>query len=234
MEFWLELGKGPLFRLSFILMILGLLRNLLLSLFGMVHAYSRAGDKEFSISMHLKKTIVWLIPLGKLWRNRPLYSGFSFLFHIGLIITPLFLFNHLILLKKSPGLLYPAIPDTLANYLTLLTIICAVILFFSRAFYRDSRVISRKQDFLWPLLLTVPFITGYFCHNTLMSPKSYQILILIHIYSANTIMLLIPFTKIAHCVLLPLSQFVSGLGWKFPAGAGDKVAMTIRNSENPL
>ena len=29
---------------------------------------------------------------------------------------------------------------------------------------------------------------------------------LLHVYSADLIMLLIPFTKIAHCVLAPLSQ----------------------------
>ena len=47
---------------------------------------------------------------------------------------------------------------------------------------------------------------------------------LVHVYAGDLIMLMIPFTKIAHCVLMPLSQLVTSIAWKFPAGAGDRVA----------
>lgn len=56
---------------------------------------------------------------------------------------------------------------------------------------------------------------------------------LIHIFSANLIMVLIPFTKVAHCILIPLSQFVTGIGWKFPLGAGDKVIETLGYKDCP-
>ena len=44
---------------------------------------------------------------------------------------------------------------------------------------------------------------------------------------ANIIMALIPFTKIAHCILMPMSQAVIAVGWKFPAGAGTRVIETL-------
>jgi hypothetical protein len=56
---------------------------------------------------------------------------------------------------------------------------------------------------------------------------------LIHVYSADLVMALIPFTKIAHCVLTPLSQLVTGIAWKFPAGAGDRVAATLGYADRP-
>lgn len=234
MDFWLDLGKGPLFRLSFVLMILGLARVFILSLGGMLHAYSRAGDKSFSFSTYLKKTIVWLIPLGKLWRKRPYYSALSFVFHIGLILTPIFLYEHIALLGKSTGFMIPTLPDNIADYFTLLAIFGAIGIFLGRVLYRDARALSRKQDYIWPLLLLAPFLTGYICQNLTLAPQTYRIFMLIHVYSANMVMLFIPFTKIAHCILLPLSQFVSAIGWKFPVGAGDKVALTLGKSENPL
>jgi len=69
--------------------------------------------------------------------------------------------------------------------------------------------------------------------NVGIVPKTYQSLMLVHVYSANLIMLLIPFTKIAHCVLAPLSQLVTAIAWKFPAGAGDRVAATLGYADRP-
>ncbi len=66
-----------------------------------------------------------------------------------------------------------------------------------------------------------------------MAPAAYQSLMLLHVYSADLIMLLIPFTKIAHCVLAPLSQVVTAMAWKFPAGAGDRVAATLGYADRP-
>ena len=74
---------------------------------------------------------------------------------------------------------------------------------------------------------------GFLCTNVAIAPKTYQSLMLVHVYSANLIMLLIPFTKIAHCVLAPLSQVVTAIAWKFPAGAGDRVAATLGYADRP-
>jgi nitrate reductase gamma subunit len=56
---------------------------------------------------------------------------------------------------------------------------------------------------------------------------------LLHLLSANTVMLLLPFTKIAHCVLQPMSQLVTALSWKFVPGAGDRVAATLGYANRP-
>ena len=58
-------------------------------------------------------------------------------------------------------------------------------------------------------------------------------MMLLHVYSADAIMLMIPFTKLAHCVLAPLSQAVTAVAWKFPAGAGDRVAATLGYADRP-
>jgi len=58
-------------------------------------------------------------------------------------------------------------------------------------------------------------------------------MMLIHVLSADLIMVMIPFTKIAHCMLLPLSQLVTGISWKFPPGAGDRVIETLGYEDRP-
>jgi len=57
---------------------------------------------------------------------------------------------------------------------------------------------------------------------------------LVHILSANLIFLLIPFTKIAHCVLMPLSQVICTLAWKFPPDTDDDIATTLNKKGDPV
>jgi len=102
-----------------------------------------------------------------------------------------------------------------------------------RILYTPARAISRKQDYVWPLLLVVPFLTGYLCVNGSINSGTYQMMMLIHLLSANLIMVMIPFTKIAHCILIPFSQLVTGISWKFPKGAGQKVIETLGFNNRP-
>ncbi|MFH1862801.1 MAG: hypothetical protein ABH878_08320 [bacterium] len=233
MQTWLDFGRGPLFRLCFVLMVLGLLRIFVLSVIGMVENYRRSPDKIVPFADLLKKTVSWLIPVNRLWTKRPLYSAVSFLFHIGLILVPLFYGAHVLLWKESAGFAWFSISESWADRLTLVTICGGIILFLMRALYVPARALSRKQDYLWPLLLVIPFLTGYICANSVISAAVYQGLMLIHVYSANLVMVMIPFTKIAHCILIPLSQLVTGLSWKFPLGAGDRVIETLGYRDQP-
>jgi hypothetical protein len=83
------------------------------------------------------------------------------------------------------------------------------------------------------VLLSIPFASGYASANLTLAPGTYQAVTLIHLLSANTVMLLLPFTKIAHCVLQPLSQLVTAVSWKFVPEAGDRVAATLGFTDRP-
>ena len=233
METWIEFGRGPLFRFSFALMVLGLLRILALTFIGMIEAFRQSPDKILPWKDLLRNTVGWLFPVRRLWTKRPVYSATSLLFHIGLIWVPLFLSAHVLLWKQAVGFAWATIPQKLADRLTLVVIIAGLSIFLGRLLHSGARKISRRQDYMWPLLLVVPFATGFVCTNGNIAPATYQVMMLFHIYAGNLILILIPFTKIAHCVLAPLSQFVSGLAWKFRPGAGDKVAATLGYQEQP-
>ena len=122
-----------------------------------------------------------------------LNSAFSILFHIGLLLTPLLLFDHVYLVKSEIGIswYFLTLPKTFADYLTLMTIIVGLIVLILRITNKTSRFISRKQDYLWPLLLVVPFTTGYICSNVTIQPDTYNFYMLIHLLSACLIFILI-------------------------------------------
>ena len=233
MEAWIEFGRGPLFRLTFCLMVLGLLRVVVLTTAAIVEAYRRNPDRIVPWKALARQTLGWLLPLGRLWRSRPAYSLTSFLFHLGLLAVPLFLAAHVRLWREAVGFAWPALPRQPADYLTLLTIAAGLGLFVGRVWHPGARALSRLQDYVWPPLLAVPFVTGYACAHATLGPRAYQAMMLVHVYAADLILVMIPFTKIAHCVLAPFSQMVTGVAWKFVPGAGDRVAATLGYADLP-
>lgn len=234
MDAILDFARGPLFRVTFALMILGLLRIFILDILGLIEAYSKAGDKTVPWGSAIKKTINWLIPFNRAAKSRPVYSLFSILFHVGLILVPLFLFAHVELWKQTLGFRWITLSKSLADVLTVTAIASGILLFIGRVVSRESRYISRKQDYIWPLLLIIPFVTGFICANIAVSPYGYRVSMLIHILSGELIFVMLPFTKIAHCVIMPLSQFIIAVAWRFPPGTDEDVVITLKKKGEPI
>jgi len=233
MEAWIEFGRGPLFRLAFSVMVLGLLRLIALTIVAIAEAYGRNSDRIVSWKAVARQTLGWLVPMGRLFSARPAYSAASVLFHVGLLAVPLFLAAHVRLWRAAAGFAWPSLPQRPADYLTLLTIVAGAGLLCGRMFQPSARALSRFQDYVWPPLLVLPFATGYICSHAALRPESYLEVMLVHVYSANLIMVMIPFTKIAHCVLAPFSHVVTAVAWKFIPGAGERVAATLGYSDLP-
>jgi nitrate reductase gamma subunit len=234
MESLLNFARGPLFRLCFLIMLLGLARIIFLDLWGAYKAYRKAGDKKMPWKLIISRTWEWLFPVKRIIHNFQIYSILSILFHIGLIIVPIFLFAHIQLWKQAAGIYWPALPYDLAYWLTIGTMVFAICLFIGRLVIKQARDLSRKQDYLWLILLLIPFITGFVCANLNVSPQSYHFFMLVHVLSGELIFILIPFSKIAHCVLGPLSQLISTLAWKFPPDTDEDVCITLNKKGVPV
>jgi nitrate reductase gamma subunit len=234
LEELLNLLSGPIFRLCFAIMLLGLLRIFLLDIWSAYKAYRKSCDKTMPWKLILSRSFEWLFPIKRIAHYRPFYSIISVLFHVGLLLVPLFLFAHVQLWKESLGFGWITLPYQWAYWLTLSTIFFAIALFIGRATSKSSSFISRKQDYLWPLILLIPFVTGFVCAHLSVNPKTYQTFMILHVLSGNLIFVLIPFTKIAHCVLMPLSQIICTLAWKFPSETDDAIAKTLNKKGVPI
>lgn len=233
MEQWLDLARGPIFRFSFLFMILGLARYIFITIFGIIKSLRNAGDRRIQYGKVLIATLNWIIPFKNI-NQRILYSITSVVFHICLIITPIFLMEHVILWKRGLGLNLPYLNQGVANILTVVTIITICMLIIARAVAKDSRAISRLQDYLLPIILSIPFITGYLVSHMNMNPFSYNNTMFVHVMSGNLIFILIPITKLSHIVLMPATQLIAEVGWHFPADSGKNVAITLKKENEPI
>ncbi len=234
MDALLDFARGPLFRFSFAILVLGLLRILILDIWGIIEALRKTDDKKIPWKLVSIRTLEWFVPVRKVFSNRPIYSSLSILFHVGLLLVPIFLYAHISLWKGTVGFGWPALPKLWADILTLLAIGTALALFTGRIISKTSSFLSRKQDYLWPLILVIPFLTGFICANAGVSPVLYRICMLTHILSAEIIFVLIPFTKIAHCIIMPLSQLVATIAWKFPPETDEAVCTTLNKKGAPV
>ena len=229
MEQWLEWARGPVFRACFVIMLLGLARAVVLntvSILSLIYE-SRKKGREVPWSPVLKATLQWMFPVKKGFEARAVFSITSMLFHLCIIVTPIFLGAHILLWKRGLGISWPAISNLAADYLTLLAIVTGVALIAQRVGASASRAISRAQDYFLPVLLVVPFVTGYLAMHPHLNPFGYNGTMFVHVMSANLIFLLIPFTKMSHVALFPGTQLVSEMGWHLKAGAGQQVAIAL-------
>jgi hypothetical protein len=230
MPTWLELAKGPVFRFTLTILILGLARLVFLSIWGMITAVRRAGDRNLPYAQVIKETLSWLLPIHRLHRVRPVYSYASFLFHLGVIFGLLFLQNHLDILRTIVGLAWPAIPRFVLDGLTIIAIVSGIYLLLHRLYVRGARALSGVMDYLLLLLLLNISISGYVAGRP-WNPIPYDGLMLFHTINGVVLLVLIPFTKIAHCVLFPLVRLASEIAWHLTPQGGTDAIKTLYGPE---
>ena len=230
---WLEWARGPAFRLSVALLILGLIRLAVLNAVQIVRMVLQASDRHIPWRSVIGDTVRWLLPMRTV-RPHAFLSVASILFHVAVIVTPLFLAAHIVLWERGLGVSWPALPNVLADYLTLMAVATAALLFIKRVSARTTRALSHPQDFLLPLLIMVPFCSGYLAMHPAINPFDYTATMTVHVLSGNLLLVLIPFSKLSHVVLFPTTQLVSELAWHLVPGAGRSVAVTLGKEEEPI
>jgi nitrate reductase gamma subunit len=228
LESLLDLARGPLLKLSLLIMAAGLLRAFVLQIWELGWAWGRAGDQVIRWPDVIKRSLVWLLP----WRylgpeQRKLYNFTSFIFHVGIILVPVFLAGHVALWEQGLGLSWVTLPPLAADVLTILTMVAIVGLLAGRAANSGSRRLSKAQDWLLPILCLLPFATGFVVVHPRLSPVDPQVVYLLHMLSGELLLILVPFTKLVHIVLFWSNRSSSELGWRFTPGAGERVRATL-------
>lgn len=229
MEAWLDFAKGPVFAVAFLTMVLGLGRHVLLQAHELV-TRKRRRLRLVPWRRVAAETLSWAVPIRHLIRGTIVISAASFLFHVGAIIVPLFLADHIRLWEAFLGAELPAIGRNLADVLTLLTLGCVVVLLSYRTLIRRSRELSRRSDYTLLVMILLPFLSGYMAAHPNVNPLPWTTMMLIHVLSADALMFVVPFTKLAHMVLFPFDR-LSAVHWQLRPGAGDRVAEALYGKE---
>jgi nitrate reductase gamma subunit len=229
MNYWLEFAKGPLFALTFLIMILGLARIAVIQTYSIVRGKGRrlAGVPWRKI---LAEAAGWVVPVRHLIPETRGFSVISYLFHVGVLLVPLFLASHIAMWERLFSINLPKLGGGLGDLLTLGTIACLLLMLGFRIFSPRLRSTSRPSDYVLLVVILVPFASGYMAMHPQWNPFPWAVMTLVHLLSAELLFVLIPFTKLSHIVLFFFDR-ISVLHWQLRPGAGEKVAEVLYGEE---
>ncbi|MCB2198870.1 respiratory nitrate reductase subunit gamma [bacterium] len=225
MRTWIDLAMGPLFAVTFLFMLIGLLRHLIQQLDTLFRR--KAGRlRHMPWRKMARDSLGWVVPIRHLTSGNVLFSNSSFIFHIGAILVPLFYAGHIALWEKLFAVSLPALSATVADTLTIITILALLVLLASRLGNTKLRTINRSSDTAVLIVVLLPFLTGFFAAHPTMNPLPWQAMFLMHLLSAELLFVLVPLTKLSHIVLFFFDR-ISEMHWQLKPGAGDRVAETL-------
>ena len=210
---------GPLLWFSFAVFFVGCIVRIVLYIKGLNWQADRvAYTAHFSYGVKgaIRSIISWLFPFGtRSWRKNPVFTVFFFVFHIGLLVTPVFLAAHNIILKERWGFSLWTLPESVADFLTIGVIVAAVFIVLRRIALSEVRILSTAYDYLVLAIAAGPFITGYIAHHTTASPEFWLV---VHVLCGEIMLIAIPFTKLSHFVLFFMSRGQLGMDYGIKRG----------------
>jgi nitrate reductase gamma subunit len=200
--------EGPLLWIAFLTFFIGSILRAALFL-----SVSRKRDKiiyqYFSWKYVLTTFGRWLLPLNKAVVKNPVFTILGYMFHICLIVVPIWFSGHISLWEESRfEWSWTPIPDGLADWMTLIFMAIALFFLLRRIISADIRLLSTFSDYLLIVVVALPFITGYFLTHGTVDNIGFlgENIQLIHMLSGELMLILIPFTKLSHFVLFFFSR----------------------------
>ncbi|MFO7964994.1 MAG: hypothetical protein R6U50_13815 [Desulfobacterales bacterium] len=214
-----EFLTGPMAWLAFGVFFAGMILRVVLYIMGLDWRTDRVTYTRnilHGIRGALRSVVLWLVPFGtRSWRKNPAFTAVVFVFHILLLITPMFLQAHQILLNDAWGFRFYALPEGIADLFTLGVILTAFLLILRRISAPEVRRLTNMYDMLVIGIAVLPFITGFFArHQT----GSYSFWLYTHIISGEIMLMAVPFTKLSHFVLFFLSRAQLGMDYGIKRG----------------
>ncbi len=155
-----------------------------------------------------RSVLHWLLPFGSVsLQQNPVFAGAIFLFHLCLLAAPIFLVAHNLLVEEALGFSLPTLPDQLADAGAILVVASGVFLLVRRLARPEVRLLTTPGDHVLLLLTLAPFLTGLACFHQWGDYRTWMVL---HMLSAEVLLVLIPFTKLSHVLLFFFSRFFIG------------------------
>lgn len=223
-EALLDIARGPLFALTFLILVLGLARHVIVQSYLLASSEARHHGTQWR--RVLGDSAGWLLPVRHLVKGTMLLTAASIGFHVGAIVTMLFFEGHVALWESWLAIDLPAVGANVADGLTLLTIVSGLALLGYRAVVPRARQLSGGKDFAVLVVTLLPFVTGYLAAHPSWSPIPWTHTLVIHVLSGELLFITVPFSKLAHMVLFPFVR-ISPVYWHLQPGAGAEAAQTV-------
>ncbi len=199
--------SGPLAWLAFIVFIGGSIYKIL-SMANMAKQKDSVIYEYWSASHAIRSIFHWIVPFASTnWRNNPIMTLVTFLFHISLIFVPVFLSAHVILWKEAFDISWWYLPDSVADIMTVIVILSCVFFLVRRQMRPDVKYLTSFSDYIILLIVAAPFITGFMAYHQF---PGYNFIMILHIFSGEIMLAAIPFTRLSHMLFFVFTRGYMG------------------------
>ena len=199
--------KGPMVWVTFIIFIGG-------SIYRIISLLYRAKKAKviypyMSLRYTLRSLLHWIVPFASTnMRKRPWITVITFLFHICLIITPVFLLGHNMLWRDAWNIRWWTLPERAADAMALIVIFSALFFLLRRLISPEVRFVTFLSDYTLLAIAASPFITGFLAFHQLFF--DYNIMVTLHILFGEIMLIAIPFTRLSHMLFFWLTRAYTG------------------------
>ncbi|MFZ3138204.1 MAG: nitrate reductase [Thermodesulfovibrionales bacterium] len=199
--------RGPLVWIAFFVFIGGSIykiRELLL-----LAKKEKVVYPYMSLKFTLRSLLHWFVPFASAnWRRRPVITIVTFLFHIGLVLLPIFLLAHNILIYESWRISWWTVSEGLADIMTMIVIGCCIFFFLRRIFAPEVRFVTFADDYLILAIAFLPFLTGFLAYHQWLLP--HKTIVILHMLFGEVMLIAIPFTRLGHMFYFFLTRAYMG------------------------
>jgi nitrate reductase gamma subunit len=201
-----EFVRGPLAMLSFAVLIIG-------SCLRLAGFYLKGKNPKMiypreNLTNGLRSVFTGIIPFAtRFMRERPLFTIITVLFHLSVLLIPIFLMAHIVLWFESYDILWPNISNRVADIMTVFVLLSCIFFFVRRLVIPEIKMVSQPQDFILLTLIFIAFLTGFLAFHQ-MGP--YRPLLISHILASEILIVMIPFSRLWHMIVYPFSRYYMG------------------------
>jgi nitrate reductase gamma subunit len=214
-----EFVTGPLAWIAFLVFIVGVIWRAVWYVKGLSWQLDRVAyghHRAYGIRGAVRSIFYWLIPYGTQgWRQNRGFTVLVFVFHIGLLLTPLLLRAHNVLWMERWGFQLPSLPEALSDGLTFLVLAAALGILIRRVALPEVRILTTFYDIVVIAIAVAPFATGFVAYHHW---GDYNFWLIMHILSGEIWLMAIPFTKLSHFVLFFCSRAQLGMDYGIKRG----------------
>lgn len=212
-----EIVRGPLAWVALLVFFLGTIYRIVSML------VEARNDKVvypyMSLKYGLRSLMHWLIPFGSVnMRKRPVMTVVTFIFHICLVLTPIFLVAHVVLVYESWQVQWWSLPEGTADVMSVLVFLACVFFLVRRIVSPEVQNVTFLSDYVLLAVVALPFLTGFLAYHQL---GPYRPMLICHILAGEIMLMAIPFTRLSHMFFFFFTRAYMGSEFGYVRNARD-------------
>lgn len=199
--------RGPGFDLALTLFIIGVILRLV-EIFSLGRKTDLATPRKHSPGSGMRTVFSRSLTTDALNRKTIITIVGGYIFHIGLFVSILLFIPHIELIAAVIGFGWPGLSSSVVDFVAAVTIITLLIVLFDRIYNPVKRQLTTIGDYWGWALTFLPMLTGYMAFHHILLP--YEQMLAIHIFTAELLLVFLPFTKLSHAFTLFIARWYNG------------------------